>query len=521
MLLNTAHPSRLFTLAATIIATLGLGACAGMGAGKLADIDTVVVIYAENRSFDNLYGLFSGANGIANALANPASYIQLDRDGSVLPRLPAVWSASPARAPAWSFVASLPNKPFQINAAQPGGAPGPDPAVASPDLVHRFYNNQMQINGGKNDMYAAWSDAGGLAMGYYDGSSMAMWKIAQQYTLADNFFQGAFGGSFLNHFWLVCACTPAWDNPPPARISSLDASGVRLTAAANSPASALTGAPRYAADSSTTPKLADGRYYAVNTMQPSFQPSGTKPAPGGDPRLADPAGGGAAGSIPLPPIDSGSIKTIGDTLTAKNVPWAWYAGAWKEALVDRSAIYDNSKGPNFQPHHHPFNYFSRFDPTTPAGQAERAGHLKGYTTLIADIGKGTLPNVVFYKPTGALNQHPGYTDVMSGDAHVADLIAKLKAGPQWQRMAIIVTYDENGGFFDHVAPPKGDQWGPGPRIPTIIVSPYAKKGHVDHTSYDTTSIIKFITRRFGLDPLPGVRAGAGDLTNAFDFSPGP
>src|SRR6185369_10994695 len=161
MLLNTAHPSRLFTLAATIIATLGLGACAGMGAGKLADIDTVVVIYAENRSFDNLYGLFPGANGIASALANPASYIQLDRDGSVLPRLPAVWSASPARAPAWSFVASLPNKPFQINAAQPGGAPGPDPAVASPDLVHRFYNNQMQINGGKNDMYAAWSDAGG------------------------------------------------------------------------------------------------------------------------------------------------------------------------------------------------------------------------------------------------------------------------------------------------------------------------------------------------------------------------
>ena len=84
-------------------------------------------------------------------------------------------------------------------------------------------------------------------------------------------------------------------------------------------------------------------------------------------------------------------------------------------------------------------------------------------------------------------------------------------------MAVIVTYDENGGFWDHVAPPKGDRWGPGTRIPAIVISPFAKRGYVDHTSYDTTSIIKFITRRFALEPLPGVRANAGDLTNAFEF----
>jgi phospholipase C len=86
-------------------------------------------------------------------------------------------------------------------------------------------------------------------------------------------------------------------------------------------------------------------------------------------------------------------------------------------------------------------------------------------------------------------------------------------------MAIIVTYDENGGFWDHVPPPtgpgSGDRWGPGTRIPAIIVSPRAKRGYVDRTPYDTTSILKFITRRFGLEPLPGVRANAGDLSNAF------
>jgi len=90
-------------------------------------------------------------------------------------------------------------------------------------------------------------------------------------------------------------------------------------------------------------------------------------------------------------------------------------------------------------------------------------------------------------------------------------------------MAVIITYDENGGFWDHVPPPAGpgwgDRWGPGTRIPTIIVSPHARRGYIDKTSYDTTSILKFITRRFQLEALPGVREHAGDLTGAFDFLP--
>jgi phospholipase C len=106
---------------------------------------------------------------------------------------------------------------------------------------------------------------------------------------------------------------------------------------------------------------------------------------------------------------------------------------------------------------------------------------------------------------------------MSGDIHIAELVGKIKVSRLWASTAIIVTYDENGGFWDHVPPPKGDRWGPGTRIPAIIISPFAKRGYVDHTSYDTTSIIKFITRRFELEPLPGVRANAGDLTAAFDL----
>ena len=140
---------------------------------------------------------------------------------------------------------------------------------------------------------------------------------------------------------------------------------------------------------------------------------------------------------------------------------------------------------------------------------------------LRDIDEGTLPAVSFYKPAGRLNQHPSYTDLMSGDAHIADLLERLNARPQWNDMLVVVTYDENGGFWDHVPPPTGPGWGdrlgPATRIPALIVSPFAKRGFVDHTTYDTTSIIKFLTARFDLEPLPGVREKMGDLTAALNL----
>jgi acid phosphatase len=145
------------------------------------------------------------------------------------------------------------------------------------------------------------------------------------------------------------------------------------------------------------------------------------------------------------------------------------------------------------------------------------------------VDEGSLPQVTFYKPQGNLNEHPGYTDALSGDEHLANVIAHLERSPQWPHMLVVLTYDENGGFWDHVAPPKADRWGPGNRIPAMIISPYARKGSVDHTLYDTTSIARFITRRFDLPALEGLKARdeamkaaggtlLGDLTGALDLS---
>lgn len=461
----------------------------------LQRIDHVIIIYAENRSFDNLYGMYPGANGVAQA--SPESRAQLDHDGTPFKTLPPVWQAGHEVADA--AFPPLPNGPFRIDAA-PINMPL---SRRTRDLVHRFYENQDQIAGGAMNHFAEVSNAGALTMGYYDGSVLPMWRWAREYTLADNFFMGAFGGSFLNHFWLVCACTPVFPEAPASARAQLDENG-KLKRKPDSPASALLG-PAHYFDSQVTP---DG--YAVNSSQPAYQPSGLLPPAGGDLAYADPA------LHPLPPQ---TATTIGDTLSARNISWAWYAGAWNAAVADgmqapsapRKVIYEAGKGaPNFQPHHQPFNFFARFKPGTP----DRAEHFRDGAQFLDAIDRGTLPQVAFYKPQGTLNSHPGYADVMSGDEHVAAIVERIHNSPLWASSLIIVTYDENGGFWDHVAPPKGDRWGPGPRIPTIIISPYARRGYVDHTQYDTTSVIKFLTRRFHLQPLPGVRASAGDLTAA-------
>lgn len=508
------HP---VAFAAAVAAAL-LTACAGMPGDRndaaVNAIDTVVVIYAENRAFDTMYGLFPGANGIPGV--NPSAvgpYVpQKDFDGAVLPTLPPAWGGLTANGQPVTLTqaqsAGMPNRPFRID--DPAGLNGSgvvvSQAITTRDLVHRFYNNIMQIGDGSNDRFAAYSDAGGLAMGYYDGSSMKLWQIAKQYTLADNFFMGTFGGSYLNHQYLICACIPVVPNvdssPAKELISEVevDAQGrVRLTPAANMPASVLSGAPRYKNDGALTPKEPDGSAYTINTMQPPYQPSGNSPAADGDTRYANPAT-----PTTLAPQ---KLATIGDRLDAKGVSWAWYGGAWAEASAEpaaaaaRKIIYRGKV--QFQPHHQPFNYFANFDPQR--NQDRRGEHLLDFDArFFVDADAGKLPHVTFYKPQGNLNQHAGYANVADGDAHIAAVIERLRKSPQWSKMLIVVTYDENGGLWDHVRVPKGDRWGPGSRIPAIIVSPLARQGFVDKTQYDTASILRFITRRWSLEPLPGV-----------------
>ena len=419
-------------------------------------IKHIVVIYLENRSFDNLYGLFQGADGLDNWLKAPP---QVDKDGKPFATLPPVMDTNkkPAVVDA-RFPADLPNKPFAAD-----GYAALDQFTG--DLVHRYYQEQVQIDGGKMDKFAAISDGGGLTMSYYDGSKLPLWPYAKGYVLADHFFHAAFGGSFLNHFWLICACTPRYDNAPDSLKAQLDAQGALVK------------------DGAITP---DG--FAVNTIQTSFAPH--------SPSITDK-------TKLLPPQN---MPTIGDRLSEKKISWAWYSGGWSDALAGHA-------DKKFQFHHQPFAYFAKYGDGTPG----RAAHLKDEKAMMAAIAAGNLPSVTFFKPIGEENEHPGYADVLAGDQHTAAIIQAIRKSRMWKDTVIIVTYDENGGLADHVAPPAIDKWGPGTRVPTLIISPFAKRGLVDHTVYDTTSILKFIETRYGLAPLGSRDAAAADLANAFDF----
>jgi len=334
--------------------------------------------------------------------------------------------------------------------------------------IHAYYANQRQINGGRNDRFVSAGNSGAMVMGYYDGSSLGLWKLAQRFTLADNFFMSAFGGSFLNHFWLVCACTPIFPDAP-ARIKAVDAAGT---------------VPGSEEEAYVT---TDG--YAVNTMQGSWLYDPTKKQ-----------------SL-LPPQ---TLPTIGDRLSDKGIPWAYYAQDFRRAVAATAA----GKGvDSFSYHHQPFTFFQRFIDSP----AERAAHLKDRDDFIADARAGTLPPVSFYKPTGGMNMHPGRGSVASGDAEAVAIVNEVINGPQWKNTVVVVVTDENGGFWDHVTPPKGDRWGPGSRIPALVISPFSEGGLIDHTQYETTSILKLIEERFGLAPLGPRDAKAASLAQALKF----
>ncbi len=454
------------------------GDAAHAGDNPFARIGHIVVIYAENRSFDHVFGLFPGAEGVNSAPHPP----QVDYDGRPLAELPR--GRGEERLPR-----RLPNAPFRLD-------PNIDIDSHAVDPVHDFYLEQEQINGGKMDRFVEASNAGALVMGYYDGSKLKQWALAEEFTLADHFFHGAFGGSMLNHFFLVCACAPTFDNPTeatrkkflPKIVTAPDGQGgVRemREREEDSPRRVLDGAPRHKPFGRLTTNLE-----AIGTMQPANAISKHDKTEAQE---------------RLPPLHQ---PTIGDRLTEKNISWAWYAGGWREVLDGRLKPYED-RPDAFQTHHQPFAYFAEYAEGKPGRK-----NLKDADAFFADIDKGALPAVSFYKPLGVFNGHPDYSDLAAGDAHIGEVVARLRASPNWSDMLIIVTSDENGGFWDHVAPPKIDRLGPGARVPTLIISPFAKKGFVDSTVYETASILRTIEARFDLAPLGTRDRAANDLQNA-------
>jgi acid phosphatase len=541
------------------------GPAAASSRPVLGSYHHLVVIYEENHSFDNLYGGWGSVNGQpvdGRSDADLAHTLQVKQDGQTYacllqidPNLaaPPLSTRCNDDANGTTITSHFPNRPFAIDdyikptdttCPQPGsysavlkgtGLPG----GCTADLVHRFYQEQYQLDGGRQDRYTTGSDAVGLTQGYYRTKNLPIYRYlhstgAPRYVIADRFFQGAFGGSFLNHQFLVAAAAPTVpgavsDGSAADLHSVLDTNGFPKAYPLYTPtvAGVRDGPLTQACNQPTTRAgLACGDY-AVNTIQPQYQPY----APG------------TPDASRLPVVDDRTTaKNIGDTMSDKGVSWAWYAGGWDNAAGNvggrgwtnghtsgtctdpdtaTGATYPNCPDTYFQYHHQPLNYYARYAPGAP----DRAAHLKDEKDFLAVAHRGALPQVSFIKPVGEENEHPGYASETNGSQHLVTLLKSIAASPQAKDTLVVVTYDEFGGQWDHVSPPgqtaggqtttgPHDQWGPGTRVPALVISPSLPHSGVDSAPHDTTSIMATIEHAYHLPALTSRDATVSDLGSA-------
>lgn len=467
------------------------------------NIDHVVVIYQENRSFDHYFGTYRNPHG-NSTVAN-----LLDSEGKVDARFTGL-QKNPAGIPynylpvpqdiAGFYPALLENRPFHLAPYLPA-----DHNVVW-DPTHNFFRMFAQINGGKMDEFVAMalvqkpantaglskvdpvelsfdlSKPSGAVVGYYTRDDLPHYHaLADEYVLFDNFFQAMSGGSTGNALYFAAARSAVWHDAP-ARLKLSD-----------------------------MPTLLDLPYdkdgILINDLPPLNGPTETKRS---------------ALKI-APPPEQQTYPSIGDRLDEAKISWAWYNENWNSvkpwAMKTASGSGDGSavvESPNlYVPHHNPFQYY-------PTWQANvRAGHMRDTEDFHEDLKSGKLPQVSFIKATAIHDEHPAESAPSWGESWVMDLVRALGNSSAWSRTAVIITYDEGGGFWDHVAPPQPDPYGCGTRMPALLISPFARRGYVDHKVGDTTSVLAFVEKRFGLQPLHTRDAHAYPMLDGLDFSQKP
>ncbi|HWZ33498.1 MAG TPA: alkaline phosphatase family protein [Bryobacteraceae bacterium] len=457
-------------------------------------IQHVVVIFQENVSFDHYFATYPNA---LNKTAGEPSFNASTNTPSV-------------NGLAGSLMTNNPNsaKPFRLTRAQ----------AVTCDQGHGYTQEQQAFNSGLMDKFvesvggsSASCDIGvgkAVVMGYYDGNTVtAFWNYAQNFAMSDNSFNTQFGPSTPGALNLISGQTHG-------------ATLVSGSAAGNVSSGSVIGDPR--------PALA----LDDCTIKTAAQ------------------------------ITMGG-KNVGDLLNAKNVTWGWFQGGFRPSAVnpDGSAVcataHNNisgaSAGTDYIPHHQPFQYYKNtanphhLPPSTVAmiGQTDQANHQYDLIDFFAAVNNGNLPAVSYLKAAAYQDGHAGYSDPLDEQTFVVNTINAIMSSPAWSTTAIIIAYDDSDGWYDHVVgpivSPSGvaddnlagagscgnsansvyqGRCGYGPRLPLLVISPYAKVNFVDHTTTDQSSILRFVEDNWSLGRIGdnSMDAVAGPLNNMFNFS---
>jgi phospholipase C len=436
-------------------------------------IHHLVVIFNENNSFDHYFATYPNA---ANPAGEPAF--------TAKPNTPSVNGLTPAL---------LTNNP---NSAQPFRL---DRSMASTcDNVNAYTAEQKAYDHGLADKFPENTSATGsgctpaLVMGYYDGNTVtALWNYAQNYAMSDNFFGTTFGTTVMGHLNL------------------------------------LSGQTHQTGVASKSGTIANGSVIA------NINP------------VTDDCTTGATVEM--------TSKNVGDLLNAQGVTWGWFYADFDPAAIVNGVAQCTSL---YNPHYAPFQYWAstanphHLLPSSPAmiGQTDQANHQYSIDDLLNLVANGgTLPAVTFLKATSSETGHPSNSTPLAEQAFLVQTINFLESLPQWSDMAIIITYDDSDGWYDHVVAPivnpssdsandalagstglcgttaagaYQDRCGYGPRLPMVVISPFAKQNFVDSTLTDQSSILRFIEDNWQLGRIgdQSFDVLAGSLLNLFNFS---
>jgi phospholipase C len=492
-----------------------------------AAIKHVVVIFGENISFDHYFGTYPNAANTGGTTFTAAA-------GTPVPNNyisnPALLTGNPNLASGNGASAS---NPFRLGPNQAGTG----------DQGHNYAPEQAAFDGGKMDLFPASVGAAdsatlvnqtaapgiagttALTMGYYDGNTVtALWNYAQHYAMNDHSFGTAFGPSTPGAINLISGQTNgAIPNPALALSTAVPGS-----------------------------LIADGQgsYTMINDITPTNE--------------ACPDSTGTA-------LMSG--KNVGDLLNTAGLTWGWFEGGFnlKTTNANGTTSCGRTTGPvnipghplktDYIAHHEPFQYYTSTanpahnapTPGVAIGAADAAGanHQYDTTDFDAALAAGSLPAVSFLKAPGYQDAHAGYSDPLDEQAFVVKEINAIQSSPFWQSTAIIIAYDDSDGWYDHLnmlvngsqvatvdgsfcngtAPtlvgpnsngnPVQGRCGYGPRLPLLVISPYAKKNFIDNTVTDQSSVTRFIEDIFlGSQRIGGgsTDTQAGSLMNMFNFT---
>ncbi len=220
---------------------------------------------------------------------------------------------------------------------------------------------------------------------------------------------------------------------------------------------------------------------------------------------------GESASDSWPPGGFKNLPTIFDRLEAAGVSWKFYVQNYDPTNTFRNPASGDRASQTVWV---PLLAYPRYldDP-------KLFSHIQDIGQYYKDAQAGTLPAVAFIAPAGSSEHPPGR--VQAGQTFVRTIVTEMMRSPQWPSSAFLLSYDDWGGWFDHVRPPQVDAYGYGFRVPTLLVSPYARKGFVDHTTADYTSALKFIEQNWGLAPLTDRDRKAASIASAFDFTQAP